>query len=64
MVGNLHLKSSMHKVEVFGASDVHRRPELAVNKALIDAHVLGILRRVREDDLRSLSSALVERLEC
>lgn len=51
VVGDLHVKTSVDEVEVIGARDVHRRPELALDEALVHAHVGRVLGAVREDDL-------------
>lgn len=51
MVNELHVKTSVDEVEVGRAGDVHGGAELASDEALVDAHVGGVLRRVRKDDL-------------
>ena len=59
VVHDLHVKTTVHKVEVLGARDVHRRAELAMDEALVDTHVGRVLRAVREHNLVRVKSVPV-----
>lgn len=67
VMGDLHLKASVNEIEPLQNGqtrlsvaeqrtdlrtvDIHRRSQLSMHETLVDAHILVVLSRMREDDL-------------